>query len=47
MTKRRWGGYIAQRCGNGAYTRKKRPRDYRKMRRKLRAQGRATGREGK
>ena len=46
MTKRRWGGYIAQRCGNGAYTRKKRARGYRKLRRKLRAQGRATGREG-
>jgi len=34
------GGYVAQRCGKGAYTRKKRPRDYRKMRRKLRTQGR-------
>jgi len=28
--------YVAQRCGQGALTRKKRSRDYRKMRRQLR-----------
>ena len=36
------GDYVAQRCGKGKYTRKKRSRDYRNMRRKMRTQGRAT-----